>query len=184
MPFLTVPSVSLRLPESAAILCYLAEKYHAPDHWYPSAKLYPSLRAEVNSALHWWHSNIRAGCARLVFHTVIAPRLGWPVNKAIADEGKDILQQSLYTLDSYWLQGGKVLFLCGQQISIADLLMACELEQLCMMTRTTHGTDLQHQLKDRLVVKEWLERVRENCGSAYIEAHTPLWNSVSRSSKL
>lgn len=179
VPFLVDPSLGLHLPESAAILCYMADKYKIAEHWLPSASLYPSLRATVNSAIHWWHPNIRAGCMRLVFHTVIGPRLKKPVNQTIKEEGLEILQGSLDTLQSYWLQDGKRPFLCGQDISIADLLMACELEQLCMLNKEAHGTDLDDQLSSRPIVRAWMKRVRETCGPAYDEAHSPLWKSVA-----
>ena len=118
---------------------------------------------------------------RLVFHSVIGPRLKRPVNEAIKVEGLEILQQSLDTLQSYWLLEGKRPFVCSQDISIADLLMACELEQLCLMNKASHGTDLDDQLANRPVIRAWMKRVRETCGPAYDDAHAPLWQSVSRS---
>ena len=39
------------LPESAAILCYLATKFHVADHWLPKTCL--KARAHVEAALHW-----------------------------------------------------------------------------------------------------------------------------------
>lgn len=47
----------LRLPESGAILTYLATKYHTPEHWYPAADL--PARARVDAALHWCGGNQR-----------------------------------------------------------------------------------------------------------------------------
>jgi glutathione S-transferase len=183
VPFLFVPSVDLHLPESAAILEYLADRYRVAEHWLPSQELYPSLRATVMSGVHWWHSNIRAGCARLVFHTVIGPRLKKPVNHAIKEEGIEILQQSLDILQTYWLRNGTRNFMCGSEVSIADLLNACELEQVCMLNKEAHGTDLDDQLASRPIVRAWMKRVRESCGNAYDEAHAPLWKSASRPSQ-
>jgi hypothetical protein len=41
-----------------------------------------------------------------------------------------VLRQALKDLESYWLAGGAQAFMTGQQLSTADLLCACELEQL------------------------------------------------------
>jgi glutathione S-transferase len=120
---------------------------------------------------------------RLVFHTVIRPRLKKPVNPAIKEEGIEILQGSLDTLQTYWLRDGTRPFMCGSEVSIADLLNACELEQVCMLNKEAHGTDLDDQLANRPIVRSWMKRVQEACGSAYDQAHAPLWKSASRPSQ-
>lgn len=51
------------LPESAAILRYLATTRSVPSHWYPSDL---RKRARVDAALDWQHANVRAGEAKLV----------------------------------------------------------------------------------------------------------------------
>lgn len=51
------------LPESAAILRYLATTRDVPHHWYPPDA---RQRARVDAALDWQHANVRAGEARLV----------------------------------------------------------------------------------------------------------------------
>lgn len=68
----------------------------------------------MDAALHWYHSTIRAGCARLVFHTVLAPKLGIVPNPAYAAEGRDILTLALGQLEGYWLQGGARPFMSGE----------------------------------------------------------------------
>ena len=70
----------------------------------------------VDAALHWYHSTIRAGCARLVFHTVLAPKLGVVPNPAYAAEGRDILTLALGQLEAYWLQGGARPFMTGGKV--------------------------------------------------------------------
>jgi glutathione S-transferase len=68
IPFLV--DGDLALPESAAILSYLAAKYHTPAHWCPpSSQL--KQRALFDAAMAWWHGTIRAGSMALVFHRVI-----------------------------------------------------------------------------------------------------------------
>uniref|UniRef100_A0A7R9V2W7 Glutathione transferase n=1 Tax=Chlamydomonas euryale TaxID=1486919 RepID=A0A7R9V2W7_9CHLO len=174
VPFLT--DGELALPESAAILVYLAQKYGAPHHWYPPRKDSQAC-AMADAALHWYHSNIRAGAARLVFNTVIAKRLGKVPNPAYAEEGLTILNFALDQLEGYWLRGGTQSFMLGQQVSLADLLCTCELEQLCMMDKAKHGTDLQDQLSARPIAKLWLDRVRGAAQPAYADAHSLLWRA-------
>jgi hypothetical protein len=41
-----------------------------------------------------------------------------------------VLQQALRDFERYWLAGGARPFMTGQQLSVPDLLCACELEQL------------------------------------------------------
>ncbi|KAJ9516599.1 hypothetical protein QJQ45_015236, partial [Haematococcus lacustris] len=141
-----------------------------PDHWYPRSCL--QRRATLESALHWYHSNIRAGCARLVFHKVrsqgaglscpkaphlhlietlrphsdqtdrrlllvpakvLAAKLGAEPREHIAQEGLELLRPALQQLEGVWLRNSA--FVAGDQVSVADLLMCCELEQLTMLNK-------------------------------------------------
>jgi glutathione S-transferase len=172
VPFLEDETSSLRLPESAAILTYLAGKYSTPQHWYPTSNR--ESQARVDAALHWYHSNIRAGCARLVFNTVLAPKLGITANPAVRDEGHSLLAVALKQLTSYWLQDGAQKFMCGSQVCLADLLCSCEMEQLCMMQQAVHGTDLEDQLNQFPTVRRWMSDVAAACSPAYEEAHSLL----------
>jgi len=79
--------------------------------------LSPKLRASVDAAMHWYHSTIRAGCARLVFHKVLAAKLGVTPNEAYANEGRDLLAVALEQMEAYWLKGGKRPFMTGSQVS-------------------------------------------------------------------
>ncbi|GFR45552.1 hypothetical protein Agub_g6946 [Astrephomene gubernaculifera] len=181
----------LRLPESAAIMSYLS--YRFPDlvseNWYPRSDFV--ARAQVDSALHWYQGNIRAGAMRLVFHTVIAPKLGMKADPRVAKEGLNTLKAALASLESYWLAAGRRPFMTGPQPCAADLLAACELEQLRMLPPSpgTYGTGrttspapslsydngpasaMQELLAPYPAVRQWLQRVREVCEPHYGEAH-------------
>lgn len=60
------------LPESAAILRYLATTHDAARHWYPPDT---RRRARIDAALDWQHSTVRAGEARLVSGRAAARQL-------------------------------------------------------------------------------------------------------------
>ena len=51
-----------------------------------------------------------------------------PDPTAIAKQQK-LMEKSLDQLESIWLDNGKKKFLCGDQISVADVFACCELEQ-------------------------------------------------------
>ena len=53
---------------SAAIMTYLVDKYHLPDHWYPKDL---QKRAKVDEYLHWHHNNLRKE-AKLFYYKVSA----------------------------------------------------------------------------------------------------------------
>ena len=52
---------------------------------------------------------------------------GQPVNEQRAERFRQGMEQALDHLESVWLRDAP--YLAGQQISVADLLAACELEQ-------------------------------------------------------
>lgn len=149
---------SLRLPESAAILCYLAQKYSVAEHWYPRDL---TSRAVVNSAMHWQHTTLRSGERAIVYNKVIAPARGWPSRASAADEGLVVLKRALTVLESYWLNGRP--FMCGPKISLADLLCACEIQQLKLLVKAVDGEDLDSLLAGKSSVLAWHARVEQLC---------------------
>lgn len=112
------------LSESAAILIYLHEKFKTKDHWYPADI---KKRAKVNQWLNWNHTHTRKASVGIVFHSIWAPLIfKKPIEefKSVIDEGKKVLKESLDVLE-VTLQQSK--FLIGDEISIADLIIAHEL---------------------------------------------------------
>jgi glutathione S-transferase len=173
---------SLGLPESSAILRYLADKKNVPDHWYPRGDR--TLRALVDAAMAWHASTLRIGSMIVVWNLAIVRNLGRQGNHALVEDyGIPTLRSALKDLDAYWLKERK--FVAGNDISVADLLIACEVEQLCLLDAVAAITDgrspsMQTLLDPHQQIQEWLKRVRESCGRQYEEVHKVLRNVRDR----
>eukprot|EP00878_Enallax_costatus_P002891 GHUV01003085.1.p1 GENE.GHUV01003085.1~~GHUV01003085.1.p1 ORF type:complete len:246 (+),score=79.06 GHUV01003085.1:184-921(+) len=181
VPFLT--DGDLQLPESVAIMSYLADLYHIPQHWHPTSSSSSATlkdKAMYMAAAHWYHSTIRLGCMKLVFHTVIGPRVfKVPGVKEVAADGHKVLQQALKDLEGYWLRDKP--FMTGQQVAIPDLLCCCELEQMKMMVAEPSAPQFEQLLAPYPKIRSWMPAVRQAVGpGVYDEAHGKLMASVER----
>ncbi|CAH1233001.1 GSTT2B [Branchiostoma lanceolatum] len=106
------------LTESVAILKYLAMRYVVPDHWYPSDL---QQRARVDEYMAWQHMNTRFNAAGLFWEEVMIPQMtGKPVDKTTLDKAVSQLDNTLDMLQTMFLKDQP--FLCGDNITIADLL--------------------------------------------------------------
>ena len=102
--------------ESSAIAFYLNEKFNAPANWFGATA---AQKATIQQYCHWHASYLRRG-AGAFFYTHFAECI-WGKNdysKEIA-KGKYTLDDSLAYLEA-WLTTSK--YLCGDEISFADLL--------------------------------------------------------------
>lgn len=138
------------MTRSDAILKYLASKYDVPEHWYPWQ---PERRARVDEYTAWHHTNTRPHAAKvfiLEVHTTFFHRLDWSgladtlwprppqvlvpiqtssqVDQAALDGALAQLDDTLDKLESMFLR--RQPFLCGDDITVADLLAVCELMQV------------------------------------------------------
>ncbi|XP_066304288.1 glutathione S-transferase theta-1-like [Branchiostoma lanceolatum] len=137
------------LTESVAILKYLAMRYVVPDHWYPSDL---QQRARVDEYMAWQHMNTRFNAAGLFWKEAMLPQIsGKPVDKATLDKAVSQLDDTLDMLQTMFLKDQ--LFLCGDSITIADLLAVNELIQ-CLAS----GRDVT---KGRPKLNAWMNHVRE-----------------------
>ncbi|XP_035665215.1 glutathione S-transferase theta-1-like [Branchiostoma floridae] len=137
------------LTESVAILKYLAVRYVVPDHWYPSD---PQQRARVDEYMAWQHMNTRFNSAGLFWKEVMIPQMtGKPLDKATLNKAVSELNNTLDMLQTMFLKNQQ--FLCGDNITIADLLAVNELIQ-CLSS----GRDVT---QGRPKLQAWMNRVRE-----------------------
>lgn len=76
-------------------------------------------------------------------------------------------------IEELWLSQGRK-YIAGDDISVADIFAACELEQ-----PKVAGYDVT---KGRPILKAWLETVKEDCNPFYNEAHSVI-NKIAMKSK-
>ncbi|XP_029365893.1 glutathione S-transferase theta-2 isoform X2 [Echeneis naucrates] len=113
------------LTESEAILKYLATKYDVPEHWYPRQ---PERRARVDEYTAWHHTNTRPHAAKVFILEVLLPaQSGSQVDQVRLVRALSQLNDTLDKLESMFLR--RQPFLCGDDITVADLLAICELMQ-------------------------------------------------------
>ncbi|XP_051956156.1 glutathione S-transferase theta-1-like [Xyrauchen texanus] len=147
------------LAESIAILVYLAEKFHTPDHWYPADS---QKRAKVNEYLSWQHSAMRIHGSKMLWFRVLIPAMGVEIPKEKMDTALEDLNASLNLVEQNFLQDKP--FIGGDQISLADLVAIVEI-----MQPVGAGLDV---FEDRPKLRAWKDRVREAIGAElFDEAH-------------
>lgn len=153
----------LVLTESDAIMKYLATKYDIPEHWYPRQ---PERRAKVDEYTAWHHSNTRPHAARVFILEVLLPtQTGSQVDKDRLSHALSQLDDTLDKLESMFLR--RQPFLCGDDITLADLLAICEL-----MQPLGGGRDV---LEQRPQLQHWRKRVQSAVGDDFDRAHAVLY---------
>lgn len=153
----------LVLTESDAILKYLATRYDVPEHWYPRQ---PVRRAKVDEYTAWHHTNTRLHAARVFILEVLLPaQTGSPVDEERLNRALSQLEDTLDKLESMFLR--RQPFLCGDDITVADLLAVCELMQPV-------GGD-RDVLRQRPQLQRWRSRVQAAVGESFDRAHAVLY---------
>lgn len=163
----------LYIAESCTILRYLCTTRNVASNWYGGNDI--KLRSRIDEFLDWYHTGLRYGSTRLMrgifFPTLLKQDLNDPQYKSLADIGKQSYYDSLDTMQKVWLSKNK--FLCGDHVSIADLIAVPEILQIAV-------TGLS--IDKYPVIKEYLERVRQSVKS-FDEVHKPLYMSIQRLKK-
>ena len=81
------------------------------------------------------------------------------------------MKKGVSHISDYFLKGGKK-FVTGDEVSVADLLIVCELRQL-------NGVNEQGLYESDPVVKAWVKRVEEAYGPHFQEGHADI-NDVEK----
>ncbi|XP_060067873.1 glutathione S-transferase theta-1-like [Ylistrum balloti] len=162
------------LTESVAILKYLAIKYNVSDHWYPRSDL--NAQARVDESMNWHHLNTRYSCTSLFRELIRLPILNKaPIQWHLVENERNQVRKAVSSLASFFLKDNKT-FLCGNEISVADLLCVCELMQLV----TCWEEDLY---ESNPVIKDWVHRVRDRTDLVFQESHHIAYRVRSKFSK-
>ncbi|XP_072051594.1 glutathione S-transferase theta-3-like [Amphiura filiformis] len=142
--------------QSVAIVKYLASKYQTADHWYPSDL---KKRAKVDELLDWQHTNIRKHGIGVFFYIKLGHFFGLPaLTPEQIDERYKELDGSM-TLIECFLKDQK--YLCGDEITLADLFIANEVLQPTKCERDIYEKHPK--------VKAWIDRVRERLNPVWDE---------------
>jgi len=170
-PFKKVPVIDHNgfvLIESVGILRYICRTYNVADHWYPKDSM---KQARVDEYLEWQHANTRASCGLYYLYKVLWPKMnGKPVNEQrIAQQEKQI-NITLNLIENVWLKDKQ--FLCGDDISISDIIAICEIEHTRMA-----GYD---SFANRPILSEWKTRVMARLSPYYEEANKFLEIQVAK----
>ncbi|BES96725.1 glutathione s-transferase [Nesidiocoris tenuis] len=160
-PFQKVPVIDddgFVLTESVAIFRHICRTRKIDDNWYPADAI---ARAKVDEYIEWQHIGIRAPCALFAFAVFFTPKItGQAPNPRQIEARKTSAIKACDDINDVWLNGKQ--FVAGEQISFADLLAACELQQLLL-------TDLDPK-EGRPNLAAWMERVRQLTNPHFDEA--------------
>lgn len=160
--FKKVPVINdhgFKLTESVAILRHLNREKIVPEHWYPRRDL---SRSRIDEYLEWQQTNMRPACSSYFQVKWLLPT----VNKTRPNED-DInmaakrLDHTITEFENGFLKSHK--FMVGRNISFADLLAICEIDQPVSV-----GYD---PFTNRAKLTQWYEVVRNELGPIYKEIH-------------
>lgn len=98
------------------------------DKWYPSDM---KKRAAIDEYLEWQHHNTRLTCALYFQMKWLKPLItGKQPDPKELEKTKKHMENTLDMIENIWLDRTK--FLAGNEITVADIFGACEIEQPSM----------------------------------------------------
>ncbi|XP_039962709.1 glutathione S-transferase theta-1 [Bactrocera tryoni] len=145
----------LSLVGSITIFRHLNREKIVPEHWYPRRNY---GRSRIDEFLEWQQRNTAMACGNYFQQKWLSPIL----NKASPDDKNvsvltECLNQNLKNFENHFLNKNK--FVIGENISYADLMAICEIDQPKFI-----GFDpFNHHPK----LGKWYDRVREELGPYY-----------------
>jgi len=152
------------LSESHAIMRYLCNSRNVAPNWYPQNDV--KQRAKIDVYLDWHHQNTRR-CTMYIVATKF-PESPYVQEQNITAEGeKKVVNQTLKKIEDIFLQDKK--FLCGDEMSIADLAACSEIIQLHMV---------KFDFSPYPKLTKWLERCFES--QIMKDVHQFLFSIISK----
>ncbi|XP_014360250.2 glutathione S-transferase theta-1 [Papilio machaon] len=162
----------LLLSESVAIINYLSREGVIPETLYPRDS---RTRALVQEYLEWQHVGLRLHCAMYFRVKYLDPiLLGRTPSEEQIKGYEERMVSALQLLETKWLGRGTD-FIVGNNVTVADLWAACELEQPRMA-----GFDAKDKFPN---IATWWTKVRQNFNPHYDEAHIILNKIVQKQQK-
>ncbi|CAG0881625.1 unnamed protein product [Darwinula stevensoni] len=151
----------LVVANSVAILRYLCREFPVAEHWYPRNSC---TQARVDEYMAWQHANTRLNCAMFFQAKWLNPTItGEPANEEDIQRFQQGMEKVLTELETVWLKDRHFIS-TDNDISLADLLAVCELEQPSIA-----GYDVY---EGRPKLNDWGERVKARLNPYFGEAHT------------
>lgn len=131
------------------------------ENWYPRDV---RTRALVDEYLEWQHNNTRMACAMYFQSKWLIPLMsGKTASESKVAMFQGHMEKTLDTLENIWLDSSEKAFLATDEISFADVLAACELEQ----PRVADYNPFEGRPK----LTQWYQRVKSLTNPFYDEAH-------------
>lgn len=129
--FKKVPAIvdnGFQLSESVAIFRYLANRNKIDDQWYPKND---QVRGRIDEYLEWQHYYTRETCTQYFILKYMKPRTVGPSpgDAQIIASAEAQMNQTLDMIENLWLKRGGKFIADTNQVSFADVLAACEIEQ-------------------------------------------------------
>ena len=138
---------------------YLADSRGTPDNWYPKDL---KKRAQVDMYLDQHHGYLRAGIGGYIFKLLFSPTMtGITFKESELSYEKTMQKRSLRLIEARLVA---TRYLCSDEVSIADLSAACELDQSKFI-----GLDLDPYPK----TKAWLYHMIDD-NPTLLEIHGPM----------
>ncbi|KAJ8043205.1 Glutathione S-transferase theta-3 [Holothuria leucospilota] len=157
------------LSESVAIFRYIAEKYQhkIADHWYPRDL---KKRARVDEYLEYQHNGTRLHYSYLFQYEAMPMMTGETPDKKQTEKLELNMKKITHIVQKTFL--GDQRYLCGDQISIADIFAAHEILQIAMVG--------YEPLEGFPKMSVWLERVSQELNPPFVETIEELYSVAGK----
>lgn len=110
--------------ESAAIMRYIAKRENSPLYGGGAKR-----EAEIDQWMDFIVNHIRTNVGRVQFNRVVAPMIGADVDEGSVKLGLEFLSNNLPHIETQLSQNA---FLCGDEMTLADLMLVGSLEPVKM----------------------------------------------------
>jgi len=163
-----------KLRESVTIMRYLATTRNVADHWYPKD---PKRRAVIDSILDWIPLNITAGWGPLLQSQVLAKTpgvgklLNLETNEKLEERSEKTLLTGLDLVETVMLSGPGKFLENGDEPSLADIVLICQLKQLKVFDAKTQ----EDMLGSKPKIAAWMEAVENATNPHFEEVHAEIF---------